>query len=653
MTDNKQKITEKDFVLVQQDQKIHDLKFETKPTTYFKDAMKRFVKNKSSVVAGIIIGILMILAIFVPIFNKNDIVRSQEPYRFLPPRWPGFENASVLNGRRYVKNIIYDTTDPDPANHTPVGYDNTAIVGEIDLVESTTNFPSPYATGGKLFVYADKPTFATGIQTNKVAADFGADTYFLELETDTVLNVDNNYEIYVLVYYHGLNGDATQITLQQMGTTYGLFTTNLSTTILNNRPAGVVTDTFTVQIGVYVSVNESGKLAQIYLNKLVVNTENEENPFALHNFTEANELLLRRSDEAKVPYRYQIVIAGTPALYEARVIRASFEYDYYKAVYGEIDRRVGISELLRARDDGLINFELDPAASDHTKEGFNYQIVADTFEVLDDERSQYREIKFAYAPQKIKAGSRWLYVYNYEVTISRFREMGFKAEPYFLFGTNQSGQDFFKIVFNGLRTSLILGFSAAAINIFIGLVWGSISGYYGGTIDILMERFTEILGGVPWIIIMTLTILHLGNNFGVFLLALILTGWIGTASVTRSQFYRYKRREYVLASRTLGAKDGRLIFKHILPNSIGPIVTGAVLMIPGIIFSEATISYLGLGLQGLGSLGVALSEVQAYISTSPYLIVSGSLVIALLMISFNLFGNGLRDAFNPSLKGVE
>lgn len=168
-----------------------------------------------------------------------------------------------------------------------------------------------------------------------------------------------------------------------------------------------------------------------------------------------------------------------------------------------------------------------------------------------------------------------------------------------------------------------------------------------------MERFTEILGGVPWIIIMTLTILHLGNNFGVFLLALILTGWIGTASVTRSQFYRYKRREYVLASRTLGAKDSRLIFKHILPNSIGPIVTGAVMMIPGIIFSEATISYLGLGLQGLTSLGVALSEVQAYIYTDPYLIITGSLIIALLMISFNLFGNGLRDAFNPSLKGVE
>ena len=95
-----------------------------------------------------------------------------------------------------------------------------------------------------------------------------------------------------------------------------------------------------------------------------------------------------------------------------------------------------------------------------------------------------------------------------------------------------------------------------------------------------------------------------------------------------------------------------LIFRHILPNSIGPIVTGAVLIIPGVIFSEATISYLGLGLQNLPSFGVALSQVQEYLDTSPYLTMSGALIISILMISFNLFGNGLRDAFNPSLKGI-
>ena len=152
---------------------------------------------------------------------------------------------------------------------------------------------------------------------------------------------------------------------------------------------------------------------------------------------------------------------------------------------------------------------------------------------------------------------------------------------------------------------------------------------------------------------MTLCILHLGNNFFTFFLALCMTGWMGTAARTRTQFYRFKGREYILASRTLGASDMRLIFRHIIPNALGTIVTGSVLMIPSVIFSEATLAYLNLGLQGVNSFGVMLSNNQAYISTYPNLIVFPACIIALMMISFNLFGNGLRDALNPSLKGSE
>ena len=152
---------------------------------------------------------------------------------------------------------------------------------------------------------------------------------------------------------------------------------------------------------------------------------------------------------------------------------------------------------------------------------------------------------------------------------------------------------------------------------------------------------------------MTLAILHFGNNFITFFLALCLTGWMGTAARTRTQFYRFKGREYVLASRTLGASDGRLIFKHILPNSLGTIVTASVLMIPSTIFSEATLAYLNLGLQGVQAFGVMMSENQQYLQSSPNLVVFPAIIIALMMISFNLFGNGLRDALNPSLKGSE
>ena len=208
-------------------------------------------------------------------------------------------------------------------------------------------------------------------------------------------------------------------------------------------------------------------------------------------------------------------------------------------------------------------------------------------------------------------------------------------------------------MFSGLRTSLILGVVVTVVNMIIGVIFGAISGYFGGWVDLTMERVTDILGRIPWLVIMTICILYFGQNFFTFGLALCLTGWIGISATTRAQFYRFKGREYVLASRTLGAKDGRLIFKHILPNALGTLVTSCVFLIPSVIFNEASIAYIGLGLQGMDSFGVILSDNQQFLSSYPYLILIPSAIMALLMIAFNLFGNGLRDAFNPSLKGSD
>jgi oligopeptide transport system permease protein len=230
---------------------------------------------------------------------------------------------------------------------------------------------------------------------------------------------------------------------------------------------------------------------------------------------------------------------------------------------------------------------------------------------------------------------------------------GTDAMPRYLFGTDDSGKDLLKYSFAGLRTSLLLGVITFVVNFTFGLIYGAIAGYFGGWTDILMERFTDILGGVPWIVVMTLMLILFGHTFAIFAIALCITGWIGTASLTRTQFYRFKSREYILAARTLGASDPRLIFRHILPNAVGTIVTSAVLMIPSVIFSEATLAYLNLGLQGMSSFGVILSDNQSQINTNPHLILFPSIIMALIMISFNLFGNGLRDAFNPSLKGGE
>ena len=226
--------------------------------------------------------------------------------------------------------------------------------------------------------------------------------------------------------------------------------------------------------------------------------------------------------------------------------------------------------------------------------------------------------------------------------------------PSFIFGTDRKGRDFCKVIFNALRTSLLLAIFVSAVNIIFGLIWGSISGYYGGWTDIVMERFCDILSGIPSIAIITLCILYMNNDMVAFLLAMFLTGWMGVSSRTRTQFYRFKGREYVLASRSLGARDSRLVFRHILPNSLGTIITSSILMIPSVIYSEASIAYLNLGLSSEMMFGVILSENRSeFNSYTVYLLVIPTFIMLLLLIAFNLFGNGLRDAFNPQLKGSE
>jgi oligopeptide transport system permease protein len=174
-----------------------------------------------------------------------------------------------------------------------------------------------------------------------------------------------------------------------------------------------------------------------------------------------------------------------------------------------------------------------------------------------------------------------------------------------------------------------------------------------------MERISDILAAVPFIVVATLFQLHLANRVGAvpsLLFSFVLTGWIGIASRVRSQFYRFKGAEYVLCARTLGASDRRIIFRHILPNAAGTIITSAVLLIPGVIFSESMLSYLGivnLEAENLTSIGTMLANGRQYLGTYPHILAFPAIFIALLEISFNLFGNGLRDAFNPALRGTE
>lgn len=226
-------------------------------------------------------------------------------------------------------------------------------------------------------------------------------------------------------------------------------------------------------------------------------------------------------------------------------------------------------------------------------------------------------------------------------------------DHYFIFGTDNIGRDLFVRLWRGTRISLLIGIISVLINCFIGVVYGAVSGYYGGKVDMVMQRISEILGGIPFLVMSILFIMVLGAGVWSFILVLIVTGWIGMSRMIRAQFYRYKDYEYVMASRTMGAPDRTLIFRHILPNAIGPIITQATFAVPSAIFSESFLSYLGLGIQAPEpSIGVLLAEGQKVLTNSPHLTLFPALVVSALMLAFNMFGNGLRDAFDPRMRGA-
>lgn len=243
--------------------------------------------------------------------------------------------------------------------------------------------------------------------------------------------------------------------------------------------------------------------------------------------------------------------------------------------------------------------------------------------------------------------------YNY------YRYLNGGNEPCFLFGTNTMGQDLLTAIGIGARFSLIFAIIVSAINLTIGAFYGAIQGFYGGAVDLVLDRIVDVLSGVPFIVTATLFQLHLAQKVGTvvsFLFAFVLTGWIGMAALTRKQFYRFKNQEFVYAAKTLGASDWRLMFKHIFPNSLGTIVTSCALVIPGVISSETNLTYLGIvNLSEFAgtTIGVLMSQGQASMTSSPHVIFFPAIFISLLIISFNLFGNGLRDAFNPSTRGVD
>jgi oligopeptide transport system permease protein len=617
----KKHIDQSEFQFVQKDEKLFDKKFETKPIGYFKDAMIRFTKNKVNVVAAYILLTIILLGIFVPIVTTKNWQRQQPEISYLPPRVPFLEKLGFLDGFRKFSDQVSDGTIIDettglylPNNYIPEYIDKKSISNKIVF----GSLKDPNYVGGTNILQLEGTSQIAAIRS----ASFVTITQGMYVIVDIESISSNGGEV-VNVILRNANQDVFPL-----GSTSN---TGISEFQVDNTvPNG--------QYRIIIELNSGSLRSSLELNSITATTnpDNEEHEY----FSDGYNL-----SQYVVTYG-----SGSFTRRNAQVIRVTFRYNVYKAI---LERKIVTS----------------------IDSGVYYQVLEDNPGMLEGaipdpnnpngllfpEGYPYIRMITKSSPIPTPQGPKYSYVVEYIYGAS----LGFNELPYFFFGTDGTGKDLFALTWAGIRTSLVIGVVVSLINITIGVVYGAIEGYYGGTVDLLMERFAEVVGRIPYLVVLTIFYSLMGPGFLTLVLILIISGWIGIAGVTRTQFYRYKGREYVLASRTLGAKDARLIFRHILPNGIGTIITSSILVIPGVIFTESTLAFLGFGLGegqvidlGLfklsgNSLGVILNTGQQSLGTYPYLTVFPAIIVSILMITFNMFGNALRDAFNPSLRGAE
>ena len=622
------------FQLVQENERLLDKPLQTKQLSYFQDAMIRFTKNKYNDIATMILILFVLLAIFVPMITpKNLYTKTNSQLITLPPRIPLVEKLGILNGTKMFKNqtIDYSTIDPE----TNLGYPTQGFQVDFMYMDTLVN---------REVIGTDaEPEYRGG--TNELYIDYDKKAY-------TVRSLETQFysKLYTMVVdIHEIKGDGVVNLYLGQNDTVDSYT-SWDDLIFVGSTTSVGETVF--DLSSILSTNGSYYLYLKYeIEDLSTNGS---------EYVSFNSVIINNNDEKVAEYSgYELAIFkpividkvnenGRYVRKNAVMIVADFKYNVYQALFRDSSRTIGEVEYLRIleENEGMADtIELDPENPDiawEFGEGFPLTSVYNITE------------------QKI--GTK---VYRtYHVMMNGAYQLGFEKVPYFLFGTNVSGQDLFTLIWLGLRTSLLLGLLAAIFNIIIGIIWGAVSAYYGGQVDILMERFTDIWGSFPQITMIGIITVLIGPGFTALFIFMIYDGWIGAAKVTRSQFYRYKGREYVLAARTLGASDRRIIFKHILPNALGTIVTRVVLSIPSVIFLEVNLSYLGFGIGNgqelkLGpialtgtSIGVILNEGQQQIfAGNLWLVIAPTIIVSILMITFNMFGNALRDALNPQLRG--
>lgn len=588
------------FKLVQTDAIIKDVKFDTKPVGFFKDAFMRFRKNKSSVTAAIIIIVLFLFAIFVPMVSKYTTTDYDGYYRKVLPKsdtfsflgWDGSKVEKAYTNLRYDKMMSIGVEKNSTANNA----DYVPIHKVVNEYEDTVKQGDSYVT-----------------------------TKYYDVDIDTYLKVGFVYNNLSALEYFRLQAYQNAANIQ----------------VLFPLPQNYSASS-DANLWYKLEKNEYYALAEAHYN-----AKNYANEIGTADFDENGNYqadYLASTDKYRNQYYSDLRIDGDNGT-----------YDFYR-ITADSTGSIGNKATKEIYTTKIENTWYTYAYKNQS--GYKVRI-------LYNEYYRYNRTDWSYADgydeatvtQAIKNATT---EEDYKAILKMFKfdlDSGFYAE--FLFGTDDSGKDIFTLLGSGARLSFLLAIFVSAINLTIGAFYGAVEGYYGGAVDMILERVSDVLSGVPFIVVATLFNLHLAKMVGPLvslLFAFVTTGWIGMAGRVRMQFYRFKSQEYVLSARTLGANDFRIMFKHIFPNAIGTIITGSILSIPGVIFSESMLSYLNiinLETSGFTSVGTLLSNGSTFVGNFPHIIAPPAIFIALLMISFNLFGNGLRDAFNPSLRGAE
>ena len=219
------------------------------------------------------------------------------------------------------------------------------------------------------------------------------------------------------------------------------------------------------------------------------------------------------------------------------------------------------------------------------------------------------------------------------------------------FGTDTLGRDLWARVWVGARVSISIGVLAALLNACIGVMIGGFAGYMGGSADMLIRRFIDVVNGIPNLIVAILVMVVMGEGIAPQVIALIVTGWIGSARLVRGQVLQLKNQEYILAARKLGAGTGRIIFRHLIPNTSGLILTNVTMAVPYAIFQEAFLSFIGLGVQPPNASWGLLAKYGAQtFRFAPWQLFIPSFFICTTMLSLYVLGDGLRDALDPKLR---